>query len=73
MDMTKNKKNREIISKVSDAVIKHPCVLNIVSSATRAFAEEAIVEVRTLQTDTADSGASDMAIKDRSKKQEKMT
>ena len=71
MDMKESKKGREIISKENDDHIKNPNVFNLVSSVTpRAFAEEAIVEERTLQTVTAGSAASDMAIKERSKKQQ---
>ena len=69
--MKKNNKGREIIRKDNDDLIKNPNVLNMVSSATpRAFAEEALVEERTLQTDAACSAAYDMDIKERSKKQE---
>ena len=67
MDIKKNKKDKEIISKDNDALIKNP---NVSSVLPRAFAEEANVEERTLQTDAAHSAASDMAMKERSKKQE---
>ena len=55
-DMKKNKKDKEIISKDNDALIKNP---NVSSVLPRAFAEEANVEERTLQTDAARSAASD--------------
>jgi hypothetical protein len=67
MDMKKDKKDREIISKDNNALIKNPSVSSVVP---RAFAEEANVEERTLQADAARSAATDMAIKERSKKQE---
>ena len=53
-DMKKNKKDKEIISKDNDALIKNP---NVSSVLPRAFAEEANVEERTLQTDAARSAA----------------
>ena len=65
--MKKNKKDKEIISKDNDALIKNS---NVSSVLPRAFAEEANVEERTLQIDVAHSAASDMAMKERSKKQE---
>ena len=67
----KNKKDREIISKKNNALIKNPNVFNIVSSSTLCtFAEEANVEGGTLQTDAVRSATTDMVIKDRSKKQQ---
>ena len=67
MDIEKSKKDREIISKDNDTLIKNP---NVSSVLPCAFAEEANVEERTLQTDAGCSAASDMAIKERSKIQE---
>ena len=71
IDIKKNKEDREIISNDNDALIKNPNDLHMVSSAiSRAFAEEANVEERTTQADAAGSSTSDMAIKDRSIKQQ---
>ena len=67
MDMKKNKKDREIIRKDNNALIKNPSDSSVLP---RAFAEEANMEERTLQADAARSAATDMAIKERSKKQE---
>ena len=67
MDIKKNKKDKEIISKDKGTLIKNP---NVSSVLPRAFAEEANVEERTLQTDAVRSPAADMANKERSKKQE---
>ena len=71
MDIKKNMQDREAISLDNDDHIKNPNVFNSVNSTTScAFAAEANAEERISLTDAAGSAESDMAIKDRSKKQQ---